>query len=113
MAKYSTPSAKNKKKFAEASKMAKRATEGENDFLSKISTTAKAANKRDRRRSKEMFESIPKDQLDMMRMPDSFSCGGMAHKKPKKMASGGMPKAKKGRRGDGICSRGRTKGRMV
>ena len=28
-------------------------------------------------------------------------------------ASGGMPKAKKGRRGDGICSRGRTKGRMV
>jgi len=28
-------------------------------------------------------------------------------------ASGGMPKAKKGRRGDGICVKGRTKGRMV
>ena len=31
----------------------------------------------------------------------------------KKMATGGVAKAKKGRRGDGICSRGRTKGRMV
>jgi len=95
--KYSTPSAKNKKKFAEASKMAKRATEGEKDFLSKISTTAKAANKRDRKRSKEMFESIPKDQLDMMRMPKNMAKGGKV----------------KGRRGDGICSKGRTKGRMV
>jgi hypothetical protein len=28
-------------------------------------------------------------------------------------AKGGSVKAKKGRRGDGICSRGRTKGRMV
>ena len=33
--------------------------------------------------------------------------------KIKGYASGGMPKAKKGRRGDGICQRGRTKGRMV
>ena len=31
----------------------------------------------------------------------------------KKMSVGGVAKAKKGRRGDGICSRGRTKGRMV
>ena len=37
-----------------------------------------------------------------------MACGGKVH-----MATGGMPKAKKGRRGDGICSRGRTKGRMV
>ena len=36
-----------------------------------------------------------------------MSCGGM-HK-----AKGGSVKAKKGRRGDGICQRGRTKGRMV
>jgi len=33
--------------------------------------------------------------------------------KIKGYASGGMPKAKKGRRGDGICVKGRTKGRMV
>jgi hypothetical protein len=36
-----------------------------------------------------------------------MACGGM-HK-----AKGGSVKAKKGRRGDGICQRGKTKGRMV
>ena len=42
-----------------------------------------------------------------------MSCGGAAHKKPKKMAIGGVAKAKKGRRGDGICRTGKTRGRMV
>ena len=55
----------------------------------------------------------PKDEDDGMPSKRTggaikMACGGKAH-----MATGGMPKAKKGRRGDGICSRGRTKGRMV
>ena len=45
---------------------------------------------------------------DLGKKKQGMACGGKVH-----MATGGMPKAKKGRRGDGICSRGRTKGRMV
>ena len=103
--KVRTPSKRNKKKFEEASKMAARATAGEKDFISKISTTARAANESDRRRSKEMFESIPKAELDMMRMPESFKCGGAVHK----MKNGGAVKKTAKRSVDGCAIRGKTR----
>lgn len=46
---------------------------------------------------------------DLGKKPKTKATGG----KIKGYAPGGSVKAKKGRRGDGICQRGRTKGRMV
>ena len=70
-----------------------------------------AAEKKISEKTKAELDAVPlKDRIKKVikKVTDKASGG-----KIKGYASGGMPKAKKGRRGDGICSRGRTKGRMV
>jgi len=53
------------------------------------------------------YSELPmKEKLKRLMKKDDKASGGSV----KKMAKGGKVK---GRRGDGICSRGRTKGRMV
>jgi|GEM_PF-7073835 hypothetical protein len=89
--KVKTPSKKNKEKFEKAQKEAKRATEfvtskGLGIFPRDPQDVAYAKQKR--KEAQEEMESIPKAELDMMRMPESFEHGGAVKKKGKRSVDG-------------------------
>jgi len=106
--KVKTPSKKNKEKFERAQKEAKRATEfvtskGMGIFPRDPQDLAYA--KEERRKAQKEMESIDKDELNMLRMPESFKCGGAVHK----MKNGGAVKKTAKRSVDGCAIRGKTR----
>jgi hypothetical protein len=113
-----TPSEENKNKFKKASEKAAKATKFKNSKALGIFPRDPLDKKQaeiERKKAVEEMNKIPKEERTMMQLPERLAYGG----KVMKMADGKMVTKKKKtakvarRRGDGICSRGKTKGRMV
>ena len=106
-----TPSKENKKKFEEASKQTKKATEFKNSKMLGMfpqSSLDKKQAELSRREAVKEMNKIPKKERTMMQLPEGLAKGGMPKVTNKKKTT----KVAK-RKGDGICSRGKTRGRMV
>jgi len=106
-----TPSKENKKKFEEASKQTKKATEFKKSKILGMfpqSSLDKKQAELSRREAVAAMNKIPKEERTMMQLPEGLAKGGMPKVTKKKKTT----KVAK-RKGDGICSRGKTRGRMV
>ena len=97
---YRTPTAKEQAKLDKSRELMQRGIQGEDDFLSKISTTMAKAARDDQKMASRMRESVP----DVAREGEAYNQAGY-----KKGGSVGSASA----RADGIAQRGKTKGRMV
>jgi len=109
--KVKKPSKENKAKFEEAQKEIKKATEFETSkglgVFPRSPQDLKMA-RSERKKARDKMKSIPKDELDMLRMPESFAYGG----KVKKMMDGGAVRGsrKSARKGiDGCAIKGKTR----
>ena len=106
-----TPSKENKKKFEEASEKTKKATEFKNSKMLGMfpqSSLDKKQAELSRKEAVKEMNKIPKKERTMMQLPERLAKGGMPKVTKKKQTT----KVAK-RKGDGICSRGKTRGRMV
>jgi len=106
-----TPSEENKKKFKEASEQTQKATKFKNSKILGVfpqSSLDKKQAELSRREAVKEMNKIPKEERTMMQLPEGLAKGGMPKVTKKKKTT----KVAK-RKGDGICSRGKTKGRMV
>ena len=106
-----TPSKENKEKFEKASEKTKKATEFKKSKILGMfpqSPLDKKQAELSRREAVKEMNKIPKKERTMMQLPEGLAKGGMPMVTKKKKTT----KVAK-RKGDGICSRGKTKGRMV
>jgi len=100
--KVKKPSKENKAKFEEAQKEIKKATEFETSkglgVFPRSPQDLKMA-RSERKKARDKMKSIPKDELDMLRMPESFKDGGAVR--------GSRKSARKGI--DGCAIKGKTR----
>jgi len=97
---YRKPTVKEKEKLEKSREMMVQGTEGEKDFLSRISTTAAKAARDDIRAARKLAESVPA----RAREGEAYEYAG--YKKGGKVSSAS-------KRADGCAVRGKTKGKMV
>ena len=108
---YKKPTPEQRAKIEKARKRTREGMEGQKDFLSKISTTMAKAGRDEEKMGRRMMESIPEpvrryEAEEGAEPMGPYKKGGKV--KAKKYASGG-----KVTRGDGVCKKGHTKGKMV
>jgi hypothetical protein len=100
MADYRKPTAKEAETLEKSRAMMKRGIQGENDFLSKISTTMAKAARDEQKTAKKMRESVSEKARNYEALEDAgYKKGGMVGSASK--------------RADGCAQRGKTKGKMV
>ncbi len=95
MATYRKPTEKEAAKLEQSRQMMQKGIQGEQDFLSKISTTMAKSARDDMRAAKAMRESVP----EAAREYEAYQGAGYKH--------GGYVKS-----ADGIAKKGKTKGKM-
>ena len=98
MPNYRKPTEKESAKLEQSRQLMRKGIEGEQDFMSKISTTMAKSARDDIREAKKMRESVP----ERAREYEAYQQAGFK--------SGGMTASK---RADGCAQRGKTKGKMV
>jgi len=106
-----TPSKENKEKFEKASEQTQKATKFKKSKILGVfpqSSLDKKQAELSRREAVKEMNKIPKEERTMMQLPEGLAKGGMPKVTKKKKTT----KVAK-RKGDGICSRGKTRGRMV
>jgi len=94
------PTEKEAAKLEESRQLMRRGIEGEQDFMSKISTTMAKSARDDMREAKRMRESVP----EKAREYEAYQ--GAGYKDGGKVGSAS-------KRADGCAVRGKTKGKMV
>ena len=97
MANIRKPTVKETEKMERSRELMRKGIEGEQDFMSKISTTMAKSARDDLRAAKAMRESVPESAREY----EAYQQAGYK--------SGGSASS----RADGICKRGKTRGKMV
>ena len=98
------------KKLADMADRLYRSSTGSQAEMQEMGSVTEPRTEKSRLMGRFGFDTSKADygRSDLGKNKQGMACGGKVH-----MAKGGSVKAKKGRRGDGICVKGKTKGRMV
>ena len=94
------PTMKETEKLERSRELMRKGIEGEQDFMSKISTTMAKSARDDMRTAKELRESVPESAREY----EAYQ--GAGYKKGGKVGSAS-------KRADGCAQRGKTRGKMV